>query len=155
MNAEQYQKLLAKLGACGEARHEADGKSLEEVWATCQRGDWMLWLAQHVRVNIKLLMLAKCDCAEQAIQYTTSAQPAVTIAVARRWAVGEATDAEMFAAARSAACAADAASWAAAWAARAADAAWAESLAESARRVRKRIAYDVILTATEAAGGKT
>jgi hypothetical protein len=133
MDAERYQNLLAKLGACPEARHAADGKSLAEVWKTCERGDWMLWLAARVPVSRQLLVLAACDCVEPSLQYTTDPRPAECIAVARRWALGEATNDELQAAARAAARAAGEA-----------------SLAESARLVRSRIPLSVIEAAIEA-----
>ena len=36
-------ELLKKLNACQPAREWADDKTIEEIWATCYRGDWMLW----------------------------------------------------------------------------------------------------------------
>lgn len=38
-----HEKLI-ELRACEEAREWATDKSIEEIWNTCHRGDWMLWL---------------------------------------------------------------------------------------------------------------
>ena len=56
-------KLLKKLNACSEgiefvSKHD----SLESAWKHCPRGDWMLWLADKVKVPIKTLTLAKGLC---------------------------------------------------------------------------------------------
>lgn len=34
---------LRELGACREGLYFADGKSADEVWATCHRPDWLSW----------------------------------------------------------------------------------------------------------------
>ena len=44
LNPTQFQSLLSDLGACHEAVIWAKGKSLAQVWRTCKRGDWLLWL---------------------------------------------------------------------------------------------------------------
>ncbi len=68
MSAERFGRLLYDLGACDEAVAWAKGKDLHEVWTTCERGDWLLWLAGrmlgeqgwHTRGQV---MLAACACA--------------------------------------------------------------------------------------------
>jgi hypothetical protein len=57
-------ELLIKLSACEGARKWAANKSWKEVYDTCHRGDWMLWL--HYRTNLEDLQvrtLAKGHCA--------------------------------------------------------------------------------------------
>ena len=132
MNAKSLATLLKRLGACGDAVQWAKGKSLKEVWATCARGDWMLWLCG--RMDGKLgwatrqeLVLAACDCAELALpgfekEYPDDKRPRTAIETARKWANGEATREEVRTAADAAAYAAHAA-YAADAAAHAADAA--------------------------------
>lgn len=52
--------LLIELGACIEARIWAKGKSWQEIYTTCPRGDWLLWLFYRTnREDIKRLNLAK------------------------------------------------------------------------------------------------
>jgi hypothetical protein len=68
MEAKEFKELLLKLPdgnkACEEARIWADGKSWEEVYSTCHRGDWLLWLFKKVNPDdLQLLTLAKGHCA--------------------------------------------------------------------------------------------
>lgn len=61
---EKLKELLEKLDACHQAKEWAEGKTIEEVWATCHRGDWMLWLFRRTNPDdTRLLMLAKGHCA--------------------------------------------------------------------------------------------
>lgn len=45
------QRTLARSRACREARIWAGKMDVHEVWATCHRGDWMLWLAAEAGAN--------------------------------------------------------------------------------------------------------
>jgi hypothetical protein len=103
--ADKYQDLLAKLGACTEARHEADGKGLAEVWSTCQRGNWLLWLTARMIgkpgwPTHQQVVLAACACAETALKFVPKGEdrPRKAIETARRWATGKATLVEVRAA---------------------------------------------------------
>ena len=58
-----FQQLLKELRACSEAREWAGDKTIEEVVETCDRGDWLLWLASRVNVDDRKLTLAKGLCA--------------------------------------------------------------------------------------------
>jgi hypothetical protein len=121
LNAEDFASLLAsgRLDACNQAREWAKGKSLAEVWKTCHRGDWMLWLAaRYGDVPLKTIVAIACDAVEPALAFTTDPLPTQTIAVVRRWLKDDATIEEVRAAANAAA---DAASYAAAYAAYATD----------------------------------
>ena len=106
MDAKRLQMMLVKLGACSEAVEWSKGKTLAEAWKTCERADWMLWLAAK-RVPRKQLVLAACACARTALQYVPKGEtrPLVAIETAEKWTRGEATLAEV----RAAAYAADAA----------------------------------------------
>ena len=162
MNAEEYQKLLARLGACNEARVEAQNKSLKAVWETCNRGDWMLWLLAKLVLDRKLLVELCCDCAEPALKYVPvdEYRPAEAIRIARLWVADKATIEEVTAAASAAEAASpSAAAWAASWeASRAAAsaAAWAtsweataaaraDSLLYSANLIRAKVSYEMVL----------
>lgn len=61
-------ELLIKLNACDPAKIWAEGKTWKEIYNTCDRGDWLLWLfyktMQHdSEVDFKLLVEAKAKCA--------------------------------------------------------------------------------------------
>ena len=52
------------LEACEEAADWASGKTWEEVYSSCHRGDWLLWLfAKTNPDNLQELTLAKGHCA--------------------------------------------------------------------------------------------
>jgi hypothetical protein len=64
MNAQEFQELLKKHGACEEAVDWAKGKTWEEVYSSCHRGDWLLWLFKKTNPHdLRLLTLAKGHCA--------------------------------------------------------------------------------------------
>ena len=113
---------------CDEAQEWAvDREADEAAWLACERGDHLLWIAEVLGVERKLLVLAACDCAERALRFARPEDVPVlreTLRVPRAWTRGEATIGEVRAAAEAAAVvkAAEAA-WAA-WAATA-EAAWA------------------------------
>jgi hypothetical protein len=132
MDANQLQAALIRLNACSDAVAWAEGKSLSVAWRTCQRGDWLLWLACRANVDRKLIVRATCDVAKTTLKYIPAGElrPAKAIDTALAWCAGQATLAEVrqsaaaaYAAAAYAAYAADAADAAAAAAADAADAA--------------------------------
>jgi hypothetical protein len=165
---------ILSLKPCGNARawlNENRGKSLYTLWRTCQRGDWLLWLAVEIGIDRKLAVLAACDCADQ-VKHLVPESVRDTTDIVRKWCSGEATLDEVraasdaasaayaaasaaYAAADAAADAAASAAYAAAYAADAASAAYAAadaaayaayaaaSLANSARLVRKRMPWSV------------
>jgi hypothetical protein len=109
------------LGACHEGREwVATQPDAATAWATCPRGDWLVWLlgALHVRgyVSRQTLVLAACACAETVLRHVPAGEdlPRLAIEAARRWARGEATVEEVRAAANTAADAATRAAVAAA-----------------------------------------
>jgi hypothetical protein len=110
MNAKQLEQKLIGLRACQEAREWAKGKTLAQAWKTCERGDWMLWLAVWL-CDRKLVVLAVCDCAELALKYVPDGEtrPKHCIDTARAWVAGKATLKEVKAAAHAASSAAHAA----------------------------------------------
>jgi len=64
MAQQNFAQLLVELKACEEAREWAGDKTWEEVYNTCHRGDWLLWL--YTKTNpedMQGLTLAKGHCA--------------------------------------------------------------------------------------------
>jgi hypothetical protein len=54
---------LIQLDACAEALEWAGDKTWEEIYNTCHRGDWLLWLfAKTNPDDFRLLTLAKAHC---------------------------------------------------------------------------------------------
>lgn len=57
-------ELLKKLNACNEAQEWAANKTWVEVYKTCHRGDWLLWLFISTNPEMKRqIILAKGHCA--------------------------------------------------------------------------------------------
>ena len=53
-------ELLNKLNACKAAKEWAKGKTFEEIYNTCHRGDWLNWLfAKTNPEDVQLLTLVK------------------------------------------------------------------------------------------------
>ena len=136
MNALQFAEYLKSINACDPACKWQEGKDLETVWNTCERGDWMIWLLVNSEneVTDRELRLIAVKCARQVQHLMKDERSINALDVAERFANGEATQEELNAAwdaARAAGDAAWAAAWAAAWeAARAARAKQAEIVRE-------------------------
>ena len=133
-------ELLIKLKACEAAREWAGDKSWPEIFATCHRGDWLLWLFYHTAGDKRLLTLAKGHCANTVRHLMKDERSVNAVDVAIRYGNGEATQEELraaSAAAYAAACAAadaaadDADAYAAAYAAAASVAAYAAADADA------------------------
>lgn len=64
MNAQKFEILLSKLSACQEAKDWSKNKSWQEVFNTCPRGDWLLWLYKRTnKGDLRAFTLAKGHCA--------------------------------------------------------------------------------------------
>ena len=58
-----FTEYLKSIKACSDAVEWASNKTVEEVVATCHRGDWLLWLANKCEIGLQPLTLAKGHCA--------------------------------------------------------------------------------------------
>ena len=92
-------ELLKKLNACQPAREWADDKTIEEIWATCYRGDWMLWLARKLNIDKRVLTLAKGHCANTVRHLMKDERSIAAVDMAIKYGEGNATDSELAAAA--------------------------------------------------------
>jgi hypothetical protein len=155
-NTGHWSDALRAVHACHEslvwALTQPDAAT---AWATCERADWLLWIAGRLASTDdarKLVVLAACACARTALGRVPVGEdrPRICIETAEAWARGEATIVQVRAARadaldarvemwrKPAAAAADAAAAAAADAAAAAayaaDAAYAAAAAATAAR---------------------
>lgn len=135
-------ELLIKLNACHDAREWAADKTIEEIWATCYRGDWMLWLASKLNIDKRVLTLAKGHCANTVRHLMKDERSIAAVDMAIKYGEGNATDSELAAYAADAADADDAAAYAAY---AAADAALKKSQQSTAEICRKYIPLELIL----------
>ena len=97
------EELLTKLGACEEARNWAKGKTFEEVYTTCERGDWLCWLfARTNREDVQLLTLVKGHQANTVRHLITDKRSVNAIDTAIAFGEGRASREELSEAARAA-----------------------------------------------------
>lgn len=102
------QKLLTKLDACENACKWAGKKSWKEIFETCHRGDWLLWLYRATNQgDLRKLTLAKAHCANTVRHLMKDDRSIAAIDVAIRFGNGEATEDELRTAAVAAAAAVD------------------------------------------------
>jgi len=124
--------LLSELKACDDAVKWAKDKSWEEIYTTCHRGDWLLWLFKKTNSDdLQLLTLAKGHVANTVRHLMKNERSIKAVDTAIAFGEGKITRAELNAAA-SAASASYAATYAASAAAYAASAAYATAYAASA-----------------------
>ena len=122
-------------------------KTFRGAWNNCPRGDWMLWIAKNLGVDIRLLTLAKGYCAKTVIHLMTDQRSKDAVKAAIDYGHGKIDDVQLrngLCAAYAAYAAADAAyaAYAAAYAANsAADAAYAANAAAYAANVAANAAY--------------
>jgi hypothetical protein len=56
---------ILKYNPCEKGlRFRQNFNTFKEAWEQCPRGDWMLWIAKKLEVDIKILTLAKGYCAK-------------------------------------------------------------------------------------------
>ena len=91
-------ELLLKLRACGLAIDWAGDKTIEEIWATCHRGDWMLWLARKLDIDKRVVTLAKGHCANTVRHLMKDERSIDAVDMAIKYGEGNATDTELAAA---------------------------------------------------------
>jgi len=93
VSAKDFAAALRRLGACGEARVWASGRTLQQAWAECPRGDWLLWLAGRAGVERKVVVLAACACARLALKHVRPGEerPLRAVETAEAWARGDAS----------------------------------------------------------------
>ncbi len=119
MSNEEVLAHLTTLGACDEATAwvRSHGGDLNTLLTECSDGDWLVWYARRV-LCVRALRMYACDCAGNVLHVyealcPNDSRPRNAIAVARRFANGDATREEL-AAAEAASAAASAAAYAAA-----------------------------------------
>jgi hypothetical protein len=114
-------EFLTNNKACDEAKLWASNKSWNEIYNTCHRGDWLLWLFKLTNPNdLQAITLAKAHCANTVRHLMKDERSKNAIDVAIAFGNGNATREELNAAYDADADAAAAAAYAAAYAAAAA-----------------------------------
>ena len=133
---------LEKTGACKEAIfYVRTQKNYEEAWYNCSRGDWMLWIADKLQINKRLLTLAKGKCAATVLHLMQDKRSKDAIQAAINYGNGLISDEELKNAVAAAHAAYHAAAAHAAYAAYAAYAAAAYAAAAAAAYAAYAAAY--------------
>lgn len=137
MKTEHFDFLITNRACEAGLKWAKTQSDLYELWNNCHRGDWLLWLANRLKVDRKKQMLCAALCAHTVVHLMTDARSREAVRIAFLWGRGKATDEQLREArgAARAATSADAAAWAAteaadAWAADAA----AEAAADDAKK---------------------
>ena len=94
---QKWLKPIKRMRACEEALEWGEQfGTIEEAWANCEKGDWMLWLAGRLAgdpesESRKRLVLTACECARLALPYVKGGEqsPLKAIETAEQWAKGE------------------------------------------------------------------
>jgi len=129
--------LIRDFLPCSDAAaYAAQHTDPAEAWESCERGDWLLWLAARAGVDRRDLVRASCAVARRALQHVPEGEsrPRIAIETAEAWARREVTIAAVRDAAADATYASAAAS--AAYASAAADAAADAAYAARANSLR-------------------
>src|SRR5688572_23708347 len=106
MNLEER---LNQLGVCSDAVSFAKGKTIEQAWNECPRGDWMLWLYRRAEnFDKRKSTLAKGHCANTVRHLMNDIRSTNAVDAAIQYGNGEIDDTQLKDAADAAA-AADAA----------------------------------------------
>jgi len=89
---------LTELEACLDAIYWAKSKTWNEIIDQCHRGDWLLWLAQKVKLDLRTLTLAKARCAKTVIHLMKDERSINAVNVAESFGLGNATKEDLDAA---------------------------------------------------------
>ncbi len=103
MNGNEWLELLElRLRACVESLRWIESlpdDTPEELWRTCPRGDWLLWLATELQIRRQALVLAACACARLALPIVSvpeeREEATRALETAEKWTRGEATQDEV------------------------------------------------------------
>ena len=93
-------ELLKKLNACEPAIEWAKNKTWEEIYNTCHRGDWLLWLFKQTNPDdLQRLTLAKGHCAATVLHLMKDERSINAVKVAIAFGEGNASKEDLNAAA--------------------------------------------------------
>jgi hypothetical protein len=93
-----FNQYLKSVNACKPNVEWAGNKTIEEVVATCHRGDWLLWLAKKCDIGLQPLTLAKGHCANTVRHLMNDERSIRAVDVAIAFGEGKATREELDAA---------------------------------------------------------
>ena len=88
--------ILTDMDACVGGRDWADSqKSYRAAWDACDRGDWMLWIAQERNIDLKISTLARVKCVRLVEHLMIDMWSLRALLAAERFSAGNASLAEL------------------------------------------------------------
>ena len=98
--AETFRDSLRRIGACEDARKWVGDRSAKQVWADCERPEWMLWLLGKVdgtdagSPSRRKYVAIACECARLTLDnfekhFPKDDRPRKAIELCERYAAGE------------------------------------------------------------------
>jgi hypothetical protein len=69
--------------------------SFEDAWNACPRGDWILWIAAKLKVDHRILTLAKSRCARTVIHLMEDERSMNAVEVSELYGLGKASKEEL------------------------------------------------------------
>ncbi len=91
-------KKLERMNVCkGALEWLETQKSMKTAYENCEKADWLLWLAEEIGIDRKILVSAACDCAVTSLKYVKKGDeaPRISIRKARLWVRGKANKEEV------------------------------------------------------------
>jgi hypothetical protein len=67
MKTTKAKEILENFGACPESIKWVGDKAAHKAWETCPRGDWLMWIAEKLKVDERKMYLCTALIAHQAI----------------------------------------------------------------------------------------
>ena len=99
-------ELARKLNSCEVAAEFVNQyETIEEAWAACPRGDWMLWTAAKLKIDRRLLVGVLGKCARTVQHLMKNPRSIAALDACDKYAAGEISEKDLKAAAAAAAAA--------------------------------------------------
>ena len=98
---KEHLEWLKSNDACQESMdwvEENNIGSLEEAWNACERGHWLIWLAQELGIDKRKLVLCGALCAHTVVHKMKDPRSRNAVRIAFLWGRGKATNEQMVAA---------------------------------------------------------
>ena len=91
------EQVLALIPCEGMVEWLQDKEDMQGAWESCDRGDWLLWLAGRAGLDQKKLVRAAIECAVPVLQYIPieEQRPSEALKVVLRWCKGRSTSEEV------------------------------------------------------------
>jgi hypothetical protein len=87
--------IIKSYKPCNAAVKWLGKRTVEQMVNECERGDWLLWLAEKAGLDLQPLTLAKARCAKTVVHLMKDERSIKAVEVAERFGLGQATREEL------------------------------------------------------------